>query len=95
MKTAATAPFDWLEPRRVQRPPTREAMYRREIEDRAALLHRLNFSRPLARQRLLENIDWDFEIGAGPRILGPAEVDAILDQTWKRGGPTSGGAPIL
>ncbi len=91
----ATAPFDWLEPRRVKRPPMREAAYRREIEDRAALLRRLNYSRPAARTRLLQNIDWDFEIGAGPRVLNAADVDAILDQTWKRGGPASGGAPIL
>lgn len=91
----AHVPFDWLEPRRVKRPSQREAAYRREIEDRAALLHRLDYARPLARRRLLENIAWDFEVGAGPRILGEAEVDAILDQTWKRGGPASGGAPIL
>lgn len=90
-----TAPFDWLEPRRVKRPSMREAAYRREIEDRAALLRRLDYSRALARRRLLENIDWDFEVGAGPRALSAADVDAILDQTWKRGGPASGGAPVL
>jgi hypothetical protein len=64
-------------------------MFRREVEDRAALLHRLGYSRARARARLLANARWDFEIGAsdGPT---PAEIESLLDAVYKRGGPRSG-----
>ena len=88
--------FEW---HRVRRPPPdaarRTQMYKKEIEERAALLRRLGYDRARARTRLLANIEWDFEIGAGPKLLQPADVDAILEQIWSRGGPASGGSPSV
>ena len=53
-------PFDWMEPRRnPNRQPIeaagRAAMYRAEIEERAALLGRLGHGRDQTRLRLLAN----------------------------------------
>ncbi len=66
----------------------RSAMYRRELEDRAALLYRLGYSKPRARARLLANVAWDFEIGAGA-APSAKEVTAVVDAVYKRGGPSS------
>jgi hypothetical protein len=85
------APFDWMEPKRnpeaakAQR-GRREAMYRSELEERAALLQRLGRSRDEARARLRANMAWDFERGGSP--LGPAQVDAIVDKVF---GSANGG----
>jgi hypothetical protein len=83
-------PFDWMEPKRnpeaarAQR-GRREAMYRTELEERAALLQRLGRSRESARARLAANVAWDFERGDSP--IAPAQLDAIVDRVF-------GGAPI-
>jgi hypothetical protein len=86
-------PFDWMEPRRnPNRPPVeaagRAAMYRAEIEERAALLGRLGHGRNQTRTRLLANLDWDFSAAARP--LTDDEVDGILDRVF---GQSSGGKP--
>ena len=41
----------------------REAMYRSELEDRAALLQRLGYAKDKARARLAANLAWDFPDG--------------------------------
>lgn len=46
------------------------AMYRSEVAQRAALLYRLGYTVDQATARLQANVDWDFEIGAGPRPKG-------------------------
>jgi hypothetical protein len=84
-------PFDWMEPRRnPNRPPIeaagRAAMYRAEIEERAALLGRLGHGRDRARARLLGNLEWDFS--AASRPVTDNEVDGILDRVF---GQSSGG----
>ena len=81
-------PFPWLHP--VRTPPHgRAAMYRHELEERAALLHRLGYSRERTRARLAQNVAWDFEIGAGPGPA-PAEIDAVVEAVFRRGGTGSG-----
>ena len=88
------APFDWMEPKRnpeatkAQR-GRREAMYRGELEERAALLQRLGRSRDEARSRLRANVEWDFERGGSP--LSPAQIDAIVDKVF--GSANGGGRP--
>ena len=62
------APFDWMDPRRNPErgkidKARREAMYRSELEDRAALLHRLGYAKDKARARLAANLAWDFPDG--------------------------------
>jgi hypothetical protein len=80
-----SVPFDWMKPWRnpaaekAQR-PRREAMYRTELEDRAALLHRLGHGKEQVRVRLRANLAWDFERGGSP--LSSAEVDAIVDRVF-------------
>jgi hypothetical protein len=87
-------PFDWMEPKRnveaakAQR-GRREAMYRSELEERAALLHRLGRSRDEARARLQANLAWDFERGGSP--LSPAQIDGIVDKVF--GSANGGGRP--
>jgi hypothetical protein len=83
-------PFDWMESRRpAERPKIdrarRETMYRAELEERAALLHRLGYSRERTRARLLANLDWDFGAG-GP--LDAAAVEAIVERAF---GPATPG----
>jgi hypothetical protein len=99
--TSQSQPFDWMEPRRnPNRPPletaSRAAMYRAEIEERAALLGRLGHGREMARLRLLGNLDWDFPPAARP--LSEKDVDGILDRVFgqnggKPTGPRAKGAP--
>lgn len=88
-----SGPFDWMEPRRNleaarQQKGRREAMYRVELEERAALLARLGRGRAEARARLLANLAWDFERGGSP--LTPAHVDAIVERVYER---VAGAAP--
>jgi hypothetical protein len=88
-------PFDWMvakrnpEVARAQK-ARREAMYRTELEDRAALLHRLGYSKDSARARLQANARWDFAGGDGP-ITG-AEIDAIADRAFGGGAAGKSGA---
>ena len=75
-------PIDWMEPKRNPAyaktlAAKREAMYRGELTDRAALLHRLGHARASVRARLAANFGWDFEETPGPIAAG--ELDAVLD----------------
>jgi hypothetical protein len=85
-------PFDWMvakrnpDAARAQK-ARREAVYRTELEDRAALLSRLGQSKDAARARLQANTRWDFPAGDGP--VTAAQVDAIVDRVF--GG--AGGKP--
>jgi len=85
--------FSWWEVKRVPgNSETREAMLRRELEERAALLFRLGYSAKHAKQRLRANVEWDFELSqkhkVTPKHLG--EVDRIVDSVYRRGGVASG-----
>lgn len=71
----------------------REAMYLREMEERAALLFRLRYPKDEARRRLRGNVLWDFELHRKPAFVDRA--DAIVAEVWKRGGRARGGAPSL
>ena len=53
----------------------RRAMFRSELEQRAALLRRLGFSKARAEARLRANLEWDFELGTGPRPEGLTDAD--------------------
>jgi hypothetical protein len=80
-------PFDWMESKRNpeaarQQKGRREAMYRTELEERAALLARLGRGRAEARARLQANIAWDFEQGGSP--ITTAHVDAIVERAFER-----------
>ena len=91
-------PFDWYHSKRVTPPQqahARQAMYRRELSERAAMLRRLGYDRKAAQQRLLANADWDFEVGPGKNAVSADEIDKILDEAYSRGGPASGGSPTL
>src|SRR5262245_38925376 len=78
-------PFDWMEPRRnpdrgkIEK-ARREAMYRLELEERAALLQRLGYAKDKARARLAANLAWDFPNGSKP--LDGAALDAIVDKLF-------------
>ncbi len=95
------APFDWMEPRRSPERAKidlahREAMYRTELEERAALLHRLGNTRDRTRARLLANLNWDFAPGRSP--IDAAAVDTILERVFTqapigKSGPRGKGGP--
>jgi hypothetical protein len=87
------APFDWMESRRNPErgkvdKAHREAMYRTELEERAALLHRLGYAKDKTRARLAANLAWDFPNGSKP--LDGAALDAIVDRLFD--GASSGRA---
>ncbi len=84
------APFDWMEPRRPigqakSDKARREAMYRTELEERAALLHRLGHGKQQTRARLAANLGWDFAPGKPP--LDPGALDAIVDRVFGQSPP--------
>ncbi|HVZ73262.1 MAG TPA: hypothetical protein VHJ20_12865 [Polyangia bacterium] len=89
-------PFDWMVAKRspdVARAQKAKfgAMVRTEIEERAALLHRLGYTKDDARARLQANARWDFE---GSKANGPvsaAQIDAIVDRTFGGGAPNKAG----
>ena len=88
-----SAPFDWMQPRRAvgqagKDKAGREAMYRAELEERAALLHRLGYAKDKTRARLAANLAWDFPNGSKP--LDGAALDAIVDRLFD--GASSGRA---
>ncbi len=77
--------FPWLEvPRRSIPASTRDEMYRRELEDRAALMYRLGYTKERAKARLRTYVAWDFELHGRPRHA--ADVDKIVDAVFKRRG---------
>ena len=78
-------PFEWMEPRRNPErgkidKARREAMYRVELEERAALLQRLGYGKERTRARLAANLTWDFPNGSKP--LDGAVLDAIVDRLF-------------
>ena len=84
------APFDWMESRRNPErgkidKAHREAMYRTELEERAALLHRLGYAKDKTRARLAANLAWDFPNGSKP--LDGAALDAIVDRLFDGASP--------
>ena len=60
----------------------REAMYRRELEERAALLLRLGNTPAYVKQRLLANVAWDFELAG--HADHATEVERIVDGLARR-----------
>ena len=85
MAKSTPPPFDWLEPRKnpdyaKAEKGRREAMYRIELEERAALLQRLGHGKEAARARRAANLSWDFAPGASP--LPAAALDAIVDRVF-------------
>ena len=90
------APFDWMEPRRSPdrgkiEKTRREAMYRAELEERAALLQRLGYGKDKTRARLASNLAWDFPNGSKP--LDGAALDAIVDRLFDGAGSGRAAAP--
>lgn len=78
-------PFDWMQPKRNASysktlPAKREAMYRGELVERAALLHRLGHGKAAVRARLAANIGWDFE--GAPNAIAGGELDAIVEREF-------------
>jgi hypothetical protein len=78
-------PFEWMEPRRSPdrgkiEKARREAMYRVELEERAALLQRLGYGKDKTRARLAANLAWDFPNGSKP--LDGAALDSIVDKLF-------------
>lgn len=60
----------------------RQQMYKKEIEDRAALLMRLGHTAKDVKSRLQKSVDWDFDMSDSPKHAG--EVDRIVDNVFKR-----------
>ena len=74
--------FDWLQkggglPASV-RSARRQAMYRAELAERAALYRRLNFRKEQAKQRLQANVAWDFEVAGSGGAPSAKEIDAVI-----------------
>jgi hypothetical protein len=53
-----------------------------DVATHAFILKNLGWDREHARQRALNNIEWDFEIGQSP--LAVAEVKAVVDAVFDR-----------
>lgn len=88
-------PFDWLEAKRnpdVARAQKArgDAMYRQELEERAALLQRLGQPKDAARTRLAANLRWDFEGREAP--FKASDIDAIVERVYGSG-PSGKPAP--
>jgi hypothetical protein len=76
--------FSWDEkPRRFKHSSERrQAMYKQELEDRAALLMRLGHTQEDVKARLKKSVAWDFDLHDPPQHAG--EVDRIVEAVYKR-----------
>jgi hypothetical protein len=79
--------FVWQEPtpdpkQAEARKAKHAAMYRRELEDHAALLLRLGHRPAFVKSRLAANVAWDFQLHAAPTHA--QEVDKIVDAVARR-----------
>ena len=88
-------PFDWMDPRRNPdrgkiEQARREAMYRGELEERAAMLQRLGYGKEKSRARLAAYLAWVFPVGKRP--LDDGRLDAIVDRLFN-GASTGRAAP--
>ena len=70
-----------------------EQSVRRELEERAALMCRLNYRKELASQRLRAYLRWEYE--RNPPVPFLKEIDKLVDRVFKRGGSTRHGDPSL
>ncbi len=60
----------------------REAMYRQDLEQQAALLLRLGRTPKQVKARLTANVNWEFDLHSRPKHL--AEIDKIVDAAARR-----------
>ena len=77
--------FVWMQPKRNPAhaktlAAKRDAMYRGELAERAALLQRLGLDRGAVRARLAANLGWDFEAAASP--IPGGDLDAIVERAF-------------
>ena len=72
--------------RRADDPDKRIAMYREELVSRAGLLSRLGYPPSRAIARLVANVKWDFEVGAGrrPSALSDKAISEIVKSAYLR-----------
>ena len=93
-------PFDYLHSN-VSRSFTQaqekaEAMYLKELEERAGLLHRLHYDKEVAKNRLRGNIRWDWECNPSPEFVGRLEQAAndIVERVYSRVRPPDKGRRV-
>lgn len=93
-------PFDYLHshvPKAFAHAPEKaEAQYRKELEERAGLLHRLHYDRAEALRRLRGNVAWDWEINPAPEFVERirASVEEIVDRVYSRPRPPDKGRRV-
>ncbi|MEW5851188.1 MAG: hypothetical protein AB2A00_20540 [Myxococcota bacterium] len=56
--------------------------YRREVRERAALLHHLGYPREHAVARCRQNLEWEYQLHGKAPILD--ELNALVDAVYKR-----------
>lgn len=78
--------FDWMVPnvnkaflKKIADRPNE--LGRKEIEQRAALLKRLNYSQAVAVRRITDNILWEYELSTRPAFL--KDVREIVECVFK------------
>jgi hypothetical protein len=76
----------------MSKPSKSEAMYREELEQRAALFFRLGYPAKTAKARLRANVAWDFEMHGKARH--EKDIDKIVDAVYRRGGGGSGAPSV-
>ncbi len=93
-------PFDYLHsdvPRAFGHAPEKaEAQYRKELEERAGLLHRLHYGRLEAVRRLMGNLAWDWEVNRSPAFVARlrASVEQVVDRVYSRPRPPDKGRRV-
>ena len=77
--------FPWYEPKRKKIDSARrDEVLRQELEDRAALLCRLGYSKQRTKARLKANVQWDYELHGKARH--DKDIDKIVEAVFRRGG---------
>ena len=57
-------------------------MHLQEIEQRAWMFYNMKRSKEYARERIKQNLDWEFEFSPAPDL--EKKVDEIINQVYKK-----------
>ncbi len=76
--------FDWMDSKSQKATKTPKAQVVRELEQRAAMLHRLGHDVGYVTRRCLTNLHWDYE-GLGDPPISDTDVERLVVQRFKNG----------
>ncbi len=76
--------FDWMQSKTPKVESNAKAQVVRELEQRAAVLHRLGYDVAYVTRRCLTNLHWDYA-GLGEPPISDTDVERLVVKRFKNG----------